>query len=70
MDQFDWAVRNIERIDPEACRRWALSNYTIEQAHARYEEYFKQLHGLFFGCDFNGSDPSRKSIVGPTRRFS
>jgi glycosyltransferase involved in cell wall biosynthesis len=70
MDQFDWAVRNIERIDPEACRRWALSNYTIEQAHARYEEYFKQLHGLFFGCDFNGSDPNRKAIVGPTRRFN
>lgn len=70
MDQFDWAVRNIERIDPAVCRQWALNNYTTDRARARYEEYFKQLRGVFFGCDFNGSDPSRKSIVGPTRRFN
>ena len=67
MDQFDWAVRNIDQIDPATCRQWALDNYTITQAHARYEEYFKQLHGVFFGCDFNGSDPLRAAIVGPTR---
>jgi glycosyltransferase involved in cell wall biosynthesis len=70
MDQFDWAVRNIEKISPEACRQWALNNYTTDQARVRYEEYFKQLRGVFFGCDFNGSDPSRKNIDGPARRFS
>jgi len=70
MDQFDWAVRNIEKIKPETCRQWALNNYTIDQARERYEEYFKQLRGVFFGCDFNGSDPSRVAIVGPTRHFA
>lgn len=69
MDQFDWAVRNIDKIKPETCRQWALNNYTDAQAHARYEEYFRQLHGVFFGCDFNGSDPSRTAIVGPTRAY-
>ena len=69
MDQFDWAVRNLDKIRPEACRQWALDNYTIAQAHARYEEYFKQLHGVFFGCDFNGSDPTRSDIVVPTRQY-
>ena len=70
MDQFDWAVRNIQNIKPETCRQWALDNYTVEQARARYEEYFKQLRGVFFGCDFNGSDPSRVDIVGPKRLYS
>ena len=69
MDQFDWAVRNIKKIKPETCRQWALDNYTITQARERYEEYFKQLRGVFFGCDFNGSDPSRTGIVGPTRVY-
>jgi glycosyltransferase involved in cell wall biosynthesis len=67
MDQFDWAVRNIGEIKPEACRQWALANYTTDNARARYEEYFKQLRGVFFGCDFHGSDASRAGIVGPTR---
>ena len=69
MSQFDWAVRNLDKISPEACRQWAMSNYTIEQARERYEEYFKHLHGLFFGCDFHGIDPDRKDIVGPTRPY-
>lgn len=69
MDQFDWAVRNIGNINPETCRQWALSNYTTDQARERYEEYFKQLRGVFFGCDFNGSDPTRTTIVGPARAY-
>jgi len=70
MSQYDWAVHHLDQIKPETCRQWALANYTVDQARARYEEYFKDLRGVFFGCDFNGSDPSRKSIVGPTRRFN
>ena len=67
MDQFDWAVRNIGKIKPELCRAWAMANYTTERARARYEEYFRQLRGVFFGCDFKGSDPERVAIAGPTR---
>jgi len=69
MDQFDWAVRHLDQIEPETCRQWALDNYTITQARERYEEYFRQLRGVFFGCDFNGSDPERTAIVGPTRHM-
>jgi glycosyltransferase involved in cell wall biosynthesis len=67
MDQFDWAVQNIDKIRPETCRDWAMSNYTTERARVRYEEYFRQLRGVFFGYDFNGSDPERKEITGPAR---
>lgn len=67
MDQFDWAVRNVYKIQPKACRDWALNNYTTENARKRYEEYFRQLRGLFFGCDFDGKDPDRTDIIGPIR---
>lgn len=69
MDQFDWAVRNIDKIRPEICRQWALHNYTTQQARLRYEEYFRQLRGVFFGCDFNGSDPDRTDITSPKRSY-
>lgn len=69
MDQFDWAVRNLKTIRPKTCREWVMNNYTTEHARERYEEYFRQLRGVFFGCDFNGSDPSRKNIVGCLRTY-
>lgn len=69
MDQFDWAVRHLDQIRPEACRQWAMNNYTTTHARKRYEEYFKQLRGVFFGCDFNGSDPHRTDVVGPLRTY-
>lgn len=68
MSQFDWAVAHIDQIKPETCRQWALANYTVDQARARYEEYFKDVRGVFFGCDFNGRDPDRAGIVGPRRK--
>jgi glycosyltransferase involved in cell wall biosynthesis len=68
MSQFDWAVAFIDKIAPAVCRQWALGNYTVEQARLRYEEYLKDVWGVFFGCDFNGSDKERADVVGP-RRF-
>lgn len=69
MDQFDWAVRNIDNIDPQTCRNWAENNFSVDNAKQRYNEYFNQLWGVFFGCDFNGSDPTRTDIVIPQRYY-
>jgi len=69
MSQYDWAVHHLDQIKPETCRQWALANYTVDQARARYEEYFKDVRGVFFGCDFYGRDPNRAGIVGPTRQL-
>jgi len=70
MSQFDWAVAHLDQIKPETCHQWALANYTTEQARLRYEEYLRDVRGVFFGCDFNGRDPDRTNIIGPTRCFS
>lgn len=69
MDQFDWAIRNIGSISTKACRDWAINNFTVDCARARYTEYLKQVHGVYFGCDFYGSDPDRSDIITPKRFY-
>jgi hypothetical protein len=43
MAEFVMAARNIDQIDPEVCRRWAVANYGLERIGARYEDYFRSL---------------------------
>ena len=43
MDQFLWAVRNIENVRPSACREWALKNFSLSRVGKMYDEYFKSV---------------------------
>ena len=42
-DQLLWAIKNIDRINPEVCRKWAESNYGMEKISSMFEEYFYSL---------------------------
>lgn len=42
-EQFVWAAKNIEQIQPENCRRWAATNYSIERVSLMYEEFFQSV---------------------------
>lgn len=46
-EEFCWAVNTIEQIKPEACREWAVKNYSIERVGKMYEEYFQRINNLF-----------------------
>lgn len=43
MEQFVWAASNLHRIDPAACRQWAVQNYSLARAARMYDEYFRGL---------------------------
>lgn len=42
-DQFKWATENIDKINPEDCRNWAMNNFSLEKVGAMYDEYFQMV---------------------------
>lgn len=46
-EEFCWAVNNISKINPKACREWAEKNYSMKRVGKMYEEYFQRVYSLF-----------------------
>jgi glycosyltransferase involved in cell wall biosynthesis len=60
MEHFDFAARNIELIDPQDCRDWAL-NFALGNVSKMYEEYFRMLLDLTRG-GFYAANPQRAQL--------
>ena len=43
IEQFEWAAKNIDNISRQACRDWAMNNFSIDRISKMYEEYFQTL---------------------------
>jgi glycosyltransferase involved in cell wall biosynthesis len=46
LEHYLWAARNIDKINPCACRYWAQANFSVEKVAPMYEEYFQMLNDL------------------------
>jgi hypothetical protein len=42
-EEFVWAAKNIDKIDPYACREWAVKNYSLEHVAPLYEDFFESI---------------------------
>lgn len=60
-EQFCWAGRNIDKIKPSDCRKWAL-NFRLEKVAKMYEEYFQMVHDVYDGPGWYQKHPERESI--------
>lgn len=60
-EQFTWAARNIDRIDPRNCRKWA-ENFTLEKVGKMYEEYFQSVLNVHTGNGWYEKNDSRSDL--------
>jgi len=60
-DQFCWAARNIDKIKPSDCRKWAM-NFSLDKVARMYEEYFQMVHDVMDGPGWYQKHPERESL--------
>ena len=61
-EQFIWAARNIQAIDPYACRTWAERNFTLDRVADMYDEYFWSLSNIYGGKGWYQPKPDRSDL--------
>jgi glycosyltransferase involved in cell wall biosynthesis len=50
-EQFCWAAKNIDRINPQACRDWAVNNYSLDH-----------VAGIYTGQGWYEPHPERENL--------
>jgi len=67
-DQFVWAAANINKIQPENCRAWAIDNFSLDVVARQYEEYFQMVLDVYQGAGwYQRTDRQDIDVLG--RRF-
>lgn len=61
LEQFVWAAKNVDSLDPKYIHDYAVSNYSLDKVGLMYQEYFYQLQGLF-GRGFYEDNPNRTEL--------
>jgi glycosyltransferase involved in cell wall biosynthesis len=61
-EQFNWAAKNIDKIDRQACRDWAIKNYSMERIGPMYEEYFDMISRVHMSGGFYYDKPDRNNL--------
>ena len=68
-EQFTWAARNIGNIRPQACREWAMNNFSLDRVAAMYDEYFASVAAIHGGLGWYQENPERSELDWLTRHY-
>lgn len=60
-DDFCWAVENIDRIDPQQCRDFAMANFAFDAIAPRYEEFFENVLDVHNSTGWYQRHPERST---------
>ena len=61
MDDFLWAARNVDKIDPKVCHNYAVDNFSYDVVKYKYDEYFMKIADLWSGGWYE-IHPERSSL--------
>ena len=61
-EQFVWAAKNIDNISTEACRNWAVDNFSLDKVAVMYEEYFQSVLNIYNGKGWYETNPNRVDL--------
>jgi glycosyltransferase involved in cell wall biosynthesis/2-polyprenyl-3-methyl-5-hydroxy-6-metoxy-1,4-benzoquinol methylase len=68
-DQFVWAAKNIDKIDNQACRDWAIANFSLERVAQMYEEFFESIHDIHTNKGWYEIHPERNQLTFNTKYY-
>ena len=61
-EQFTWAAKNIDKIKPQACRDFAVNNFSLNVVAQKYEEYFQSVLNVYNGQGWYEKNESRTEL--------
>ena len=61
-EHFVWAIKNIDAIDTDDCRRWAARNFSMDRVADMYDEFFGAIMDCRTGKGWYEPKPQRQNL--------
>jgi hypothetical protein len=68
LDDYIWAAENINKINPQDCRDYAVSNYSANRIALMYDEFFHKVMDLW-GDGWYTQHPQRDNLLWLTKKY-
>jgi glycosyltransferase involved in cell wall biosynthesis len=68
-EHFTWAAKNIDKIDPQVCRDFAVNNFSLDVVAKKYEEYFQSVLNVYTGQGWYETNDNRGELNWLTKYY-
>jgi len=68
-EQFVWAAKNIDKINPQSCRDFAVNNFSLDVVAKKYEEYFQSVLNVYTGNGWYETNNQRTDLNWLTKYY-